>query len=496
MRAARVMGLGAAMTAACLGSGGCHLIGGLDGLKIDEGGSTTSSGGGGTGGATGGTGGTGGMTGGTGGTGGATCNDGRTNGQETDRDCGGPDCPPCDVGQVCLGTADCASGICDDTSGAKLCAKAAHIAVGSAHTCAVLDNGAVYCWGANDSGQLGASGVAESPTPVKVALGQVTEIAAGGVPGNTAASHTCALTQGRQVYCWGANDRGQLGGGDPQGTPEPALVSSLSDVSGIAVGAAFSCAFLLDGSLSCWGNNQAGELGDGADGSFSPDPKVIVTGAAVKGLATGARHGCALLDGGGVACWGDDTRGQAASDPPVGAIKITPVASLSGVTGIAAGQDFACAVVGTSLSCWGDNTDAQLSDAVPDLDDPVATPASLALASVLDVALGADTELEGDDIGPRGGHACALLDVGKVTCWGNDRSGQLGRGVVSGTGQEAAPAEIAGLDGVVEIAAGGEVSCAILTSGAVRCWGRNDRGQLGTGAIGDSQSSPVPVAWP
>ncbi|MEZ4296722.1 MAG: hypothetical protein R3B70_17275 [Polyangiaceae bacterium] len=184
---------------ALVGASGCDLVSGLSQLKIDEGagGAGGSGGTGGAGGGTGGTttgttdaggGGTGGVGGSTGGIGGGTttspptCEDGKTNGLETDRDCGGPDCPKCEKDKDCLAASDCVTEICAGEAGATTCVVAMQVAVGNAHVCAVLSNGTLWCWGANDRGQLGAGDGAESASPVQVGLSEVVGVSAGGLP--------------------------------------------------------------------------------------------------------------------------------------------------------------------------------------------------------------------------------------------------------------------------------------------------------------------------
>jgi alpha-tubulin suppressor-like RCC1 family protein len=503
MRHATLARLVVAAAATVAGSAGCNILSGLSDLKIAEATSTGGSGGsmGGSGGMT--TGGSGGMTtggsGGTGGsagssTGGSTCGDDQLNGTETDTDCGGSDCPKCAAGRQCLVGTDCQTEICATApnGNGERCAKATHIAVGAAHACAVLDNASVHCWGANDTGQLGVSGITESPTPVEVPLAKVADVTAGGLPKTPTSGHTCALNESRQVYCWGANDAGQLGQGDTAPSDAPLLVATLSNVGSVAAGGEFSCAVLLSGDPFCWGANEDGQMGDGG-GAFVPEPIAVPEVDGVKGFAAGARHVCAALTAGTVTCWGNNDRSQIAL-PMTGIEKPNEVTGLQGISGASAGQDFGCAWGAGTLSCWGDNTDLELTDDVAA--DHVSSPAAVSLTGVVEAALGADGETEASELGPIGGHACALLDTGKVTCWGNDRSGQLGRGTISVNGKEGAPAEIAGLDDVEKVATGTQVSCAILKTGAVRCWGKNDHGQLGMGEINSTQSTPVAVAWP
>ncbi|MEZ4307525.1 MAG: hypothetical protein R3F14_05695 [Polyangiaceae bacterium] len=160
---------------------------------------------------------------------------------------------------------------------------------------------------------------------------------------------------------------------------------------------------------------------------------------------------------------------------------------------VAAGQDFSCALGAGALHCWGDNSDGELAGATGSAS--TSTPVTLGVG-VLAVALGADGDTQpGNASGPAGGHGCALVAGGKVLCWGNNRHGQLGRGTTSV--KESAPAEVVGLSDVVAVAAGTEVSCAIVGSGGVRCWGRNDRGQLGAGSASATPSAaPEVVTWP
>lgn len=489
MRSSRVAWLAGIWLLAC--ASGCNLISGLSDLEKTGG----SGGGGGSGGTstttTSTTGGSAGSSTGGGGSG-STCSDNEKNGDETDKDCGGPECSACNTGSACLTGTDCATKICAGPDGAKVCSKAEEITIGGAHVCARLDSGAVYCWGANDGMQLGSSGMTESSSPVLVPIEKATAISAGGVPGSPAISHTCALTEAGDVTCWGANGSGQLGTGDMIGPAPPQVVPGLSDVSGVAAGGAFTCAFLATGNLLCWGDNSVGQLGDGGDGSTTAAPVEVADVADVIGLAAGAVHACAVINGGSLTCWGNNTYGQIAAEPPAEDGKLNTVQGLSPVVAVSAGQHFTCSR--PALSCWGDNSDAELTSLV--LAELTTSPAGITLPGLVDVALGSDTTTDPADSAPRGGHACVVLSAGSVQCWGNDRSGQLGRGSMSPGGKSGNPADVVMLTSAKKIAAGGEVSCAIVESGAVWCWGRNDRGQLGSGMISAAEPSPVAVVWP
>lgn len=494
-------------------AGGCNILSGLSDLQVTSsttGGSmtTTSPPGGAAGtGATAGTattGGTGGTsptsggtagnpttggtagspTGGTGGTVSPTCDDKALNGKETDIDCGGPECGKCDLGKNCKAHSDCGSDICFTH-----CLKADRLAAGNAHACALLSTGELYCWGSNGHGQLGIGAASTNEPPKPSAVGfTVISVVAGGPPNDKTTAHTCIIRSDKRLYCWGENLNGQLGTGDTIERASPPQIPVLSGAKGVTAGGAFTCAIQIDDSVSCWGTAQNGELGGGS-GNDSPMPKA--TGLmAVAGVSAGARHGCAMFMDGGVSCWGDNNRGQIGSMLAGNALPITAVDVLN-VKALQSAAETNCVLSGSDLLCWGDNTDFELTDAV--MASFTAIPSQLVLNGVQSVSLGGDGDTAGGN-DPTGGHGCAVLGSGKVECWGNNRHGQLGRGTTSE--MEAEPAEVSGLSGVLEVVSGAEFSCARLDTGAVRCWGRNDFGQLGTSMPTGTQSLPVPVVWP
>jgi hypothetical protein len=205
----------------------------------------------------------------------------------------------------------------------------AAIGTGGAHTCAVV-SGEVGCWGADFFGQLGNGTTTFSPTPVPV---QVVGVGGTGTLQNAAAiaagsGHTCALVSGGNVDCWGVNGGGQLGNGDsPTPSPTPVQVlgvagsGTLQSVSAIDTGEFYTCALIRGGNVDCWGDNTHGQLGDGKTGAGlptadSPIP-VQVLGAggsgtlqSVAAIASGELHSCALVSGGSVDCWGANFDGQ------------------------------------------------------------------------------------------------------------------------------------------------------------------------------------------
>lgn len=182
------------------------------------------------------------------------------------------------------------------------------LAAGLAHTCGVTQNGAVYCWGRNARGQLGngaASGIAVLPTPVPSLQSGVVAVTAG-------AEHSCAVTAAGALQCWGANISGQLGDGSRNDSPVPVQVSGLeAGVVAASAGAGHTCALLDSGEARCWGDNINGALGDGALADRATPAPVSEIGGSVISLASGGAHSCALLSSSRtLRCWGNNYYGQ------------------------------------------------------------------------------------------------------------------------------------------------------------------------------------------
>ncbi len=180
------------------------------------------------------------------------------------------------------------------------------IAVGAGHTCALTSGGKVDCWGLNNSGQLGDGTTTNRSIRVEVSGPLWQAVSAGG-------SHTCAITAVGGVRCWGGNSNGQLGDGTTTDRSTPVDVSGLgpsSNVTAIAAGAGHTCALTSGSGVKCWGLNNDGQLGDGTTTGSSTPVNVSGLGSDVQAIATGAGHACALTSGGGVKCWGGNSAGQ------------------------------------------------------------------------------------------------------------------------------------------------------------------------------------------
>lgn len=343
---------------------------------------------------------------------------------------------------------------------------------GGTFTCAVTTIGGVKCWGSNWYGQMG-----DNTAGYRTLAVQSGQLFSGASAITAGGAHTCAVNSAGGVLCWGLGQNGQLGDGSLDSHTLPTAVTGLaSGVSNLAAGAAHTCALLNSGAVRCWGENSSGQLGINSIVSQQLTPAAVYgLSSAVKAIAAGSNHTCALISGGAVKCWGANNAGQLGNNTIVSSRVPVDVMLTDAATGISAGVEHTCAVTSYGqVKCWGGNSNGQVGD-----DTTARRP--VPILPVVDV-INAVAVSAGDY------HACALLNSGGVKCWGWNNYGQLGD---NSTNERHTAVDVSGLSsGAAAIAAGDNLSCALLQNGTAKCWGRNSEGQLGNGSL---ESSPVPV---
>jgi hypothetical protein len=357
----------------------------------------------------------------------------------------------------------------------------ASISSGPSFTCTLLYSSGMKCWGRNNEGSLGTGG-GSSNTPVNVSglSSGVTAITTGGQPPN-GGRWACAVLDTGAVKCWGWNGNGQLGVGNALnnygGTPTDVIGLPARAVD-VKAGYVHTCILLITGSVECTGRGYEGQLGytytGGPPDRTSPDPVSNITNAVA--ISAGGNNSCALLSTGAVQCWGANANGAGGqSNTPVGVSGIS-----SGVTAIATGVSHSCALLSTgAVKCWGVNSSGQLGN---NTTTTSWTPVSVSgITNAVAISAGAS-------------HTCALLSTGAMQCWGDNTSGQLGDGSLT---QRNTPVGVSGLtSGIRAIGTGTDHSCAVLSTGAARCWGNNASGQLGTGTTNPHYAPEVVAGIP
>jgi alpha-tubulin suppressor-like RCC1 family protein len=242
------------------------------------------------------------------------------------------------------------------------------LAAGSFHTCVVNDaasGGQVVCWGNNGSGQLGNGATTDALLPVKVSGVN----GAGQAVVTAGTSHTCALSQAGAVHCWGANGSGQLGDGTNTNSDVPVQVKGLINnvVKALFSGGNHNCAILFNGTVQCWGDNSLGQLGIGALPASSNVPVAVSGFANATTLGTGQNTTCGLI-GSTVKCTGDNTEGQIGDGfttkrtTPVTVQSALPPMSSVTLLGVSPSATHTCAIANApgNVFCWGNDADSEL----------------------------------------------------------------------------------------------------------------------------------------
>lgn len=416
-----------------------------------------------------------------------------------------PSCAPyvCD-GQGVVCPSSCTDD--DDCGGtpclAGVCREVVDVAAGSAHTCAALSDGSVWCWGENSDFQLGVQTQIDSHVPAQVQTDQ--GALAGVVQVGLGRLHSCARLESGEVWCWGNASNMEVGNPGRSGNAElPVKVTLVSDTAiDLAVGARHSCAILQGGALWCWGENASGQAGvDSAAQAVAPGPVGFPAGSSVVAVGAGDRHTCAVADhvdtGMRLYCWGGQANGKLGDGQNVinGEVREPiPAQQADGLAlagPLALGHEHTCVLTGDGhVWCVGSNTSGQLGNTVVGGDE-------LDFVEVI----GADTVgmLPLDGIAGLTAHydgTCAWGD-GSAWCWGDAQHGELGDG--SSTG-ERANAELVQLEPKVARVSGnapfvnGNFVCAVA-AGRAWCWGDNNIGQIGIDGLTEVLL-PNQVAWP
>ena len=312
------------------------------------------------------------------------------------------------------------------------------VATGRFHACAIRANGTVWCWGANESGQLGNGATAQSAAAVQVTKTDATPLT-GIVEIKAGFNHVCGRGANGQVFCWGANNENQLGDGTTgsRSRAAPVLVAAagapFTGAVELSVGAGTGCIRRMNDEMWCWGKNNDGEIGDN---TAANKPVPVQTGTA-KHIATSLWSTCRVNTDSSISCHGwnrgaafglgsDDGFNQAANYiMPVKSLTAAGGTPVTGVSKVAMGSGLCAIMTDGSVRCSGDGNYGQNGTGAP---RRVLTPVKHADG----------TPLTGvDRLVAKWPHVCAHKTTGEWECWGRNAHGEFGDGTFTNRGYPA-----------------------------------------------------------
>jgi alpha-tubulin suppressor-like RCC1 family protein len=287
------------------------------------------------------------------------------------------------------------------------------ISAGGSHTCGVTTDSLAFCWGANESGQLGDGTATGRLAAVAVAGGRkFRQIEAG-------FKHTCGVTTDHRAFCWGSNSFGQLGDGTTSRRLRPVAVAGARQFRQVAAGSgtywSHTCGVTTGDVVFCWGSNSYGQLGDSTEVTQRLTPSRVAGGRQFRQVDAGGLHSCAVTTGNRAFCWGNGTAGAIGNGKSYKSFWPRAVTGGLYFTRVSAGEGHVCGETTDNRAfCWGTNEYGQLGDGnAPYLSlTPVAVAGGLTFKQVSAGQV----------------HTCGKTPANVAYCWGNNFNGQGGDG--------------------------------------------------------------------
>ncbi len=337
------------------------------------------------------------------------------------------------------------------------------VSAGGQSSCAIHNDGTLWCWGRNNFGQLGDGTMLPRPTPVQA--GTLTDWRQVSTSGAT----TCAIRADSSLWCWGLSNFGQLGRGKTSPVTTPTQVGTNRTWTSVSTSWFHTCATRANGTLWCWGANKHGELGLGSVGPARTSPQKVGTLATWTSVTSGGFHSCATRSDGTAWCWGQNIFGQLGNADV--AIQPAPVqvGTLTDWARLSASWAHTCGVTTTGEGrCWGFNGSGQIGDGTLTTRRAPVTVAGAHSWTSISTAESS---------------SCAVDATGGAWCWGANRYGQLGTGQ---TATSLVPVPMPGSPVWAALSAGWWHGCGLRQDGETFCWGNNEWGQLGDASLANS----------
>lgn len=383
------------------------------------------------------------------------------------------------------------------------------VAAGGSHTCGLARSGTVHCWGSDGFGQLGVGAGLDANSTAGDECDEPCALRPVAVESPTSFDtvvagrfHSCGLSPSGDAYCWGRNDRGQLGDSTVVDRPSPTPVAADLAFGSLSAGGSHTCGITrVERRLYCWGDNFWGQLGRGSRSDRAVRvPRFVLRRA--RFVEAGEEHTCAVSGSRRLLlCWGRNHHGQLGLGYVSRIPEPSPTPLLAPSRWVTAGRRHTCVTSGRdgTASCWGWNDEGALGTGGESGFEP--DPRRVAGSGRFRV------------LSAGSGHTCGLDLDGRLACWGDNRTGQLGQGRFGGVRVVPSPVAPGRVFTAVSAGAGVEVdapnsppgdldgvraaahTCAVDRDARMLCWGANESGQLGDGTL-THRSGPTPVSAP
>lgn len=388
------------------------------------------------------------------------------------------------------------------------------IAPGSDYYCGITSTDQLKCWGTNTYGQLGTGNTTTQATPVLVNGGTTYKMISAGRDSRT----TCAITSSDILQCWGYNYYGQVGNGNNTDVLAPVGIDTGNTYKKISVGTYITCGLTTSNKLKCWGN---GYLGNGTYSSNLSVPTVVDLNTDYADISVSA-HACGLTSSSSIKCWGTNSGGQLGNGTTDESSTPSLINSSDSFAAVSVGSGFSCGLKSNgAVICWGQNSLGQFgygnaySNRVPTKVDFTQAISEVSIGDsimcVIDssqklkchsITYPYDTVYLGDGvpssnkrtpvrvdpatnyslISTNYNTSCGITASGALKCWGQNSNGQVGTGTIKLVSE---PVTIDSGVSYLTVSNGRFHTCGITTAGVLKCWGQNTFGKLGDGTTVD-----------
>ena len=362
------------------------------------------------------------------------------------------------------------------------------IALGGNHSCAILDDDTLKCWGDNTYGQVGdgSTTMRKIPTLINLPNGRKPKTIVMGK------NHSCVILDNNALRCWGDNQHAQLGDGTKINRKTSTYINfgGGRTVKTVALGEGHTCAVLDDNTTRCWGRNHYGQLGRGfrSDAPTTNPTEINLGTSYAKQLALGDNHSCALLNDDTLKCWGHGSNGQLGNGSRHN--QYSPVTITVGTnrhaTHIESGTHHVCALRDdNSVTCWGRNDLSQLGATIAQDYDTAG-----------DVVVNLGSGLTVEDISLGRSYSCAVMSDNTLKCWGYIMGQTISPYFYALYNNNALrPPTAISLGGATpqKVAVGKQHVCVIQDDNFLKCWGENSKAQIGVNRSGGTIPTPSEV---